>query len=146
MHPAVAQQIHDFKNELDQGPTDIAHRLVCLWPDDPVNPANGFYDRPSDNWSRFKIQEYNAAIHRVLTSRLGLVSKLRRVIRTDLKRHDPTLPGHGRIAMHHYSQALLDNFLTAKPNPAWVGECECSSSIVPLPPFIGYPCHEHGKK
>ena len=119
MHVTAAQWIADFETTVNtKGPTEIAHLLVMLGADNPKNPAVGEgYAGGVLDWIAKNPQTFNTAIHRVLLSRPGLVSKLRRVIRTDLTRAEGS---NYKIASIPYAQALLDNFLTARPNPAWV--------------------------
>lgn len=125
MHPEAAQWIRDFETNTDTaGPTNIVHGLICLGVDNPECPElrKKWFGNSSCvfDWIIQNQSTYNAAIHRVLLSWQGLVSKLRRVMRTDLTRHDETFPEYGRIALHSYTRSLLDHFLKFKPNPAWV--------------------------
>ena len=102
------------------GPTDIAHELSMMGVLDPEEPDE-FPGDPLFDWLKANQSRYNRAVRESIDSRPGLRQQLRAVFGRDLKTTHPTLEDCGMIVCKRYSRNLLEHFLTAKPDPKWVG-------------------------
>lgn len=130
-----------------KGPTDIVYSLVQLGVCDPekldYSESNG---RHIDPWFTKNQACFNAAVHEIICSRPGLMVKLRRVLRDDLKVTDysdeemkkayvesygsdegfiPT-GGYGKIVLHSYARDLLQNFLVSDSSWCRLGEAQAA--------------------
>jgi len=104
------------------GPTALAHSFVQMGVADPAEP-NEFPKDPLFDWLYENQKMYNRAAWEILDSQPGLRIKLRRVLQRDLRGQDKLLGSdvYGEIVLKEYGRAVLKHFLSAKPDPKWVG-------------------------
>jgi len=112
-------------------PTDILHCLVQLGVHDHANCGctdseidyipNTYFMNINEplTWLHLNHVAYNREVYAIIKGHKGLIGKLRRVLRRDLQKKSD-LEGYGEIVLHAYAQELLNNFVRAEPNPAWV--------------------------
>lgn len=116
--------------ESTASPTAVADALAMLGVGDPKKaPVNEYIPELNSE----TIPAFNAAALCVLNKHTGLRSAVRTVLVRDL-RHSGFYGGEfGRIANKAWSKGVIENLLSKKPNPAWVGAEEPEEPEEPEP-------------
>lgn len=112
-----------------KGPTKIAHSLVqigvdtasCCECENDFAVGVGEIDMryPYIWWLHHNHRLWNTAIHE-LVARHGKLQPVRKVLLRDVKIDDAELKGFGKIVLKEYGQKLLDHWLKARPDVAWI--------------------------
>lgn len=130
MHTERKDWLKRFKVSLEtKGPTSSVHHLVQLGVEDPGNCNCLPCDIGDDDvlgWLHENHREFNKAVWEMIISQQGMIGKLRLVLQRDLRGPDEFIGKgkgsgpFGRIVLKEYGRELLDHFVRAKPNPAWI--------------------------
>jgi len=118
-----------FNSCMNNSPGEIANTLVMIG---PAVPSSCWCDdiKEEECEGEEGLREFNCTLkyvhenHKEINTDLwkllqatGMLSKVRRAIRNDLKKGDEE---YGLIVRKEYGRELLANFLKSKPSPEWV--------------------------